>query len=392
MLAATLRVVTDLPTGGAVTVALTGAANGAVGQISPAMLSFGDVKVKQKASKTVTLTNAGNKDLTITKSSVMPMAGSFQVMLPADATKILPGKSVTINVDAMPGMVGLASGRIDIVTDDPSMVGGTTFTVLMSVNGVIGSVMVTPSLVDFSGKPIYVGQTSAPQLIKVTNTGTVTIDNLTLMPSGPDAGDFTIVTGFKAKLLPTESSDIGIVFAPHVAKSTSTATLVISADGVQVAMMVALKGGAMSPLLSVQPTDLMFEHTFVGETTMPKFVVLSNDGAQPLELDIIPPTSEDFGFDLTAVKTKLAPGDTTRLPVTFAPKSPGQKSETVEIRLKGTMTSVASIGVNGNASVKPMTMEPSGCSAVPTHTGSSLPLLSAALLALALLARRRRRA
>ena len=263
---------------------------------------------------------------------------------------------------------------------------------LLSVNGVIGSVTVTPSVVDFSSTPIYVGQTSAPQLIKVTNTGTVTIDNLTLMPSGPDAADFNIVTGFKAKLLPTESSDIGIVFAPHVAKSASTATLVISADGVQVTMMVALKGGAMSPLLTVQPTDLSFEHTFVGEAAMPRFVVLSNDGAQPLDLEILPPTSEDFTFDLTAVNTKLAPGNTTKLQVTFAPKSTGQKSETIEVRLKGTMNSVASIGISGNASVKPMTMEPAGCSAVPLHTGSSLPLLLVALFAFALLARRRLRA
>ena len=61
MLTATLRVVTDLPTGGAITVALKGTANGAVGQVSPAMLSFGDVKVKQKASKTVTLTNTATR-------------------------------------------------------------------------------------------------------------------------------------------------------------------------------------------------------------------------------------------------------------------------------------------------------------------------------------------
>ena len=53
----------------------------------------------------------------------MPMAGSFQVALPADGTKIMAGKSLTINVDAMPGMVGTATGRIDLVTDDPSTAG-----------------------------------------------------------------------------------------------------------------------------------------------------------------------------------------------------------------------------------------------------------------------------
>ena len=48
MLSASLRVVTDLMTGGSAMIDLKASASGAVGQISPALLSFGDQRVKQK--------------------------------------------------------------------------------------------------------------------------------------------------------------------------------------------------------------------------------------------------------------------------------------------------------------------------------------------------------
>ena len=389
MLTAMLRVVTDLATGGAATVDLKASASGAVGQINPAMLNFGDAKVKQKVSKTITLTNNGNKDLTILKSSLTPMVGIFAATLPPNGTKVAAGKSVTITVDCIPAMVGTATGKLQLDTDDPGIPGGTSFIVALSVNGVIANVSVMPTTLDFSGTPIYVGQQSATQMIKVTNTGNVVIDNLMLMPSGPDAGDFTVVTGFKTKLMPMESTDIGVVFAPHIAKAMSAATLVLVADGVQVPMTVALKGSSMSPVIDAQPTDLKFEHTFVGEMSAQKFVVLSNNGAQTLEIEIVPPPTEDFVIDVAAVATTLAPGDTVKLPVLFAPKTPGEKSETISVRLKGTTNLIASVGIQGNATVKPAMMMDSGCSATPTRPQSPLAMLALALLVVGLLARRR---
>jgi len=391
MLTAMLRVVTDLATGGAATVDLKASASGAVGQLNPAMLNFGDAKVKQKVSKTITLTNNGNKDLTILKSSLTPMVGIFAATLPPNGTKVAAGKSVTITVDCIPAMVGTATGKLQLDTDDPGIPGGTSFIVALSVNGVIANVSVMPTTLDFSGTPIYVGQQSATQMIKVTNTGNVVIDNLMLMPSGPDAGDFTVVTGFKTKLMPMESTDIGVVFAPHIAKAMSAATLVLVADGVQVPMTVALKGSSMSPVIDAQPTDLKFEHTFVGEMSAQKFVVLSNNGAQTLEIEIVPPPTEDFVIDVAAVATTLAPGDTVKLPVLFAPKTPGEKSETISVRLKGTTNLIASVGIQGNATVKPAMMMDSGCSATPTRPQSPLAMLALALalLVLGLLARRR---
>lgn len=390
-LAASLKIVTDLATGGAVTVSLKGEANGAVGQISTAKVDFGDAKVKQMVSKTFTLNNVGNKDLTILKSKMNPMVSVFNLVAPPDGTKINPGKSATYTVNCIPAMVGAAMGQVQIETDDPATAGGTKYNVALSVNGVVGQVSVMPASVDFSAKPLYVGQKSDMQGIKVTNTGNVIIDNLVVKLSGADAGDFTVVTGYKSKLMPGEASDISFVFEPHVAKTTHTATAVIEADGVQAMMMVGLKGSSMAALVMVSPSSLVFSRVAVGEVSMPKSILLANDGAQPLELDIAVPPTEDFTFDTSSTKLMLMPNDTTKLTVVFAPKSQGQKGESIEVRLKGTQINIASITIEGEGTkpVAPMPMD-EGCSTTQHGHTTGAGFMLAAFAAFALILRRRR--
>ena len=393
-LAATLKIVTDLATGGAAAIALKGEANGAVGQLSVAKVDFGDAKVKQMASKTFTLTNVGNRDLTILKTKMNPMVSVFSVSGPADGTKINPGKSVTFTVNTIPAMVGVATGAVQIETDDPATAGGTKYNVALSVNGVIGQVSVMPAVVDFSTKPLYVGQRSEMMGFKVTNTGNVVIDNLQVKLSGTDAGDFSVVTGYKTKLNPGEASDIGIVFEPHVPKIAHTATAVIEADGVQAMMMVSLKGSSMAALVTVQPASLAFGKVTTGEASMAKSFSLLNEGAQDLELDIVVPPTEDFAVDTSMTKTMLKAMDSTKVYVTFTPKTTGQKSESIEIRLKGTQLNIATVSIEGDGTkpAAPVPME-QGCSAAHRSAApAGASLLLCGLAVLGLLLRRRREA
>lgn len=394
---ATLRISTDLAMGGSATVTLKGVANGAVGQVNPATLDFGDQKVKKAVTKTITITNVGNKDLTIVKSQLVPAGTVFVPMLPVDGTKIPAGMSKTIDVTCTPAMVGPATSKIEILTDDPSVMGGTKFTVNLSVNGVVSNVSVMPAELTF--QPILVGKRSEMQVIKVTNTSAVPIDNLTVaisaspMAMGDDSGNFVVVPGWKTMLGAGESADVGIVFEPRMAKAMLLATAVLKADGVQVMMTVALKGSSLSPVLSAQPGLLRFDNTIVGTQTEPKYVTLSNEGSTEIELEIIPPMTEDWIVDTAETKMMLAAGDTTRIGVTFAPKATGQRGETVEVRLKGTTTSLVRIDLDGSGLKMPAppTEPMGGCSVIHTATrGDLLPLLVLALVGAALLFRRRR--
>lgn len=393
MLGATLRVVTDLATGGSATLDLKGLANGAVGKLDPGTLAFGDQKVKSMMVKTLTISNSGNRDLTILRSRVVPATGSFAAMLPPDGTKILAGKSLAVNVTSMPAMAGAANARIEFETDDPAVAGGTQFIAQLTANGVVPGVTVNP--VELTFDAILVGRKSDMKVVKITNSGSVVIDNLTASISGSqmgnDAGDFGYITGFKSKLMPGESTDIGVYFEPRVAKAMHYATLVLNADGVMVPMTVAMKGSSMAAAIVAQPALLKFTNTFVGSTSEPKTILLSNEGAQEIELELILPMSEDFIVDVSNVKTKLGMGDSTRVPVQFAPKAAGMKGESLEIRLKGTQVSLAKIDLEGLGVVQPPPKMEGGCAMAP-RASSGLPLAGLSLVALALLVLRRRRA
>jgi len=387
-LAATLRIVSDLATSGSATVALTAEANGAVGQLDTAKIDFGDAKVKQMISKTVKLSNTGNKDLTIVKSALNPMVSVFSLNAPVDGTKIPAGGSATFTVNCIPAMVGLATGRLDINTDDPSTPGGTKFSLPLSVNGVVANVTVDPLSIEYT-TPIYVGQKSEMKILKVTNIGSVTVDNLSVKLSGDGAADFAVVTGYKTKILPGEASEIGITFEPRIAKAEIKAVAVVEADGVQVPMTAQLKGSAMSAMLTVSPTTLRFRGVYVGETSNPLSITIANDGTSALDLDVIVPPGDEWSVDLSQVKLMLGPGEATKVPVVFAPKSYGSKSEIIDIRMKGTAVSLAQVSAEGDGINRPMPMpEASGCAVSPHR--SSLPTSLLALLALVVLVRRRK--
>lgn len=392
MVSGTLRVMTDLTTGGSATVDLKGLANGAVGKLDPAMLAFGDQKVKSMVVKTLTISNSGNRDLTILRSRLVPAAGSFAAMLPTDGTKIKPGMSLTVNVTSMPAMAGAATARLEFETDDPAMSGGTQFVAQIAVNGVVPGVTVSP--VELTFDPLLVGRKSDMKVVKVTNSGSVVIDNLTAAISGSqmgnDSGDFGYVMGFKSKLMPGDSTDIGVYFEPRIGKAMHYATLVLNADGVMVPMTVALKGSSMSAAVTAQPGVLKFSNTAIGNSTDPKYITLSNDGAQEIEIELVLPASEDFAVDVSQVKTTLGMGDSTRVPVQFTPKTTGMKAESVEVRLKGTQVSLAKVDLEGQGTNPPPPKMESGCS-MGSRAGQTGSWLAMGLALLGLVALRRRR-
>ena len=168
------------------------------------------------------------------------------------------------------------------------------------------------------------------------------------------------------------------------------ATLVLNADGVMVPMTVALKGSSMSAAVTAQPAVLKFANTATGGSTEPKFITLSNDGAQEIEIELVLPASEDFVIDVTQVKTTLGMGDSTRVPVQFTPKTTGMKAESVEVRLKGTQVSLTKVDLEGQGVNPPPPKMEGGCS-MGSHTTQTGSWLALGLALLGLVALRRRR-
>ncbi len=109
------------PDAGTVAVALTGSGLGAPDlAATPTPLAFGTVKLAQTVTRTVTLSNIGDADLTI---SELPRTGSGDFALnpaaPTPPLTIVPGASVNVPVDYTPTVATNVSAVIWVVSNDP---------------------------------------------------------------------------------------------------------------------------------------------------------------------------------------------------------------------------------------------------------------------------------
>ncbi len=103
---------------GAVTIPLTGTGIQAVPQvtISPMSVPFGDVAVGQTVTRTVTVANTGNVNLTVTKAA--PPAAPFGAVNPIpENQQLAPGESYTISVTFAPTALTTYSDVYEISTD-----------------------------------------------------------------------------------------------------------------------------------------------------------------------------------------------------------------------------------------------------------------------------------
>ena len=211
---------------GAVEYGSTGGATGA--SVAPVSLSFGDVASgTTSAAQTLTLT-AGSSTLNFT---VTLSAGPFtRPTSPAGAggtcgTSLTANQSCTINVVFHPTATGAATGSVTIsggVTGSP---------VPLSGNGA-GAVnlTVTPGPLLLFGD-VYVGLSSAPQVVTLTNTGATPVTGISLAGlSGVfnNAGGGTCTPALLASLPASASCTINVRFTPAV-QNPVNALLTVSA-------------------------------------------------------------------------------------------------------------------------------------------------------------------
>jgi Abnormal spindle-like microcephaly-assoc'd, ASPM-SPD-2-Hydin len=103
-------------------------------QISPTHISFDKVTVRDVADRTVTITNTGHADLVITIAP--PVQHAVFTWAPASGQAIVPGASVTVNVQFAPPGVGLAQGQLRV----DSNAAGSPHIVRLEGTGVKGSI------------------------------------------------------------------------------------------------------------------------------------------------------------------------------------------------------------------------------------------------------------
>ena len=154
-------------------------------------------------SKTVTLSNTGDKQLTISEISVTP-SGDFAIASNTCGGKLAPGGQCKVSVAFTPTFLGTVTATLMFSDNDPN----SPQSVPLTGTGVLPATLMPASP---SFPKTVVGTTSLPKTFTLTNNQTVTLDNIVISTTG----DFAVSATTCATSLAAKSRcTIDVTFTP----------------------------------------------------------------------------------------------------------------------------------------------------------------------------------
>ncbi len=195
------------------------AAGAAAISVNPASIGFGSVPVGNTSSQSVTISNGGGSNLTITQANTT-VAG---VTLTGTSLPLVigAGKQATFDVIFSPKAAGALSGDISIMSNLSS----SPSTVTLSGTGMAATALLTASASSMSFGNVAVGKSSSMSVV-LTNAGN---SNVTVSKSSVSGAPYS-ASGVSAGLIlaPGQSATLDVTFSPLAAGSFSGSVTVAS--------------------------------------------------------------------------------------------------------------------------------------------------------------------
>ncbi|HEU0036688.1 MAG TPA: choice-of-anchor D domain-containing protein [Kofleriaceae bacterium] len=315
---------------------------------SPGTLDFGTVPVgTTTAPQTTTITNFAQTNLTISQLSV---TGSYLVTsAPNLPITLPPGGTTSVGLAFRSQVAGPGNGTLTLTSDDPN---GPTNVALVATAIDAAVLSVSPPSVAFGD--VQVGQTSPPQTVTLSNTGSSPL-SITSVQTSPD---FVVdTTGMIASLPPGGSTTVKVTFRPAVV-GPRNGQLTIQSNDANSPAVVPLSGNGVDAKLVANPPSLAFGNQRVATTSPGQLVRLSNPGTGPVTINS---TSISGPFQRTgpALPLTLAPGTFADFTVTFAPTVTGPATGQLAFQTTAPTSPVVTLSGTGVApaiSVNPLSV------------------------------------
>ena len=187
--------------------------------VTPGDLTFGSVTVGGSGKQSVTVSNTGSANLSITAANVTG-SGFSTSSLPLPMT-VAAGGSTTITVNFAPSTSGSVTGSLSLTSNAPT----SPTAIALSGTGVVAPLTLTanPTILNFGN--VTVGSTNS-QNVTLTNNGNsnVTVSSVTV--SGAGFSTNGVAPG--ATLVPSQSITLNVAFASTVVGSVTGSVSVVS--------------------------------------------------------------------------------------------------------------------------------------------------------------------
>ena len=282
---------------------------------NPTSINFGSIIVGNTSSQSVTLTNTGTANLTITAANVTGAGFSITPPLTLPLT-LIPGQTGSFTARFAPASAGAVAGSVSLVSNASN----TPTSVTLSGTGVaqILTVSLSPSTINFGD--VTVGNTSN-QTVTMTNTGNF---NVNVTAAAATGAGFSVV-GFVAQtpLAPGQTSTFTARFAPAVAGAVAGTISLTSTATNNPTVSLAGNGVVPAPAqLAINPVGIDFGGVVVG-SSLTRSVTLTNVGSGVLTISQANVTGAVFSISGLTLPLTLNAGQNTTFSARFAPTSAG---------------------------------------------------------------------
>ncbi|HEB74979.1 MAG TPA: choice-of-anchor D domain-containing protein [Nitrospirae bacterium] len=234
--------------------------------VTPTTLAFGNVVVgTTSAPQTVTISNTGTADLTVT-NVVLTGDTDFDVASTTCTVPVLaPGASCSADVVFTPSSLGGKTALVTIYSDDPDT---PSLEVTLTGTGVAAEpdITVTPTSVDFGS--VTVGDSDS-RTVTVKNDGTA---DLVITSVSTPADPFSVTDdGCSGQTLaPADSCTVTVDFAPTSAGTFSDSIVISSDDPDESTVTVSLSGEGAEVSANQPPTKPELLYPENGATDIPR--------------------------------------------------------------------------------------------------------------------------
>jgi ASPM-SPD-2-Hydin domain-containing protein/HYDIN/CFA65/VesB family protein/centrosomal CEP192-like protein/uncharacterized protein DUF1573 len=329
-----------------VALSATGVAQASNLAVTPASLSFGDVKVGSASTQAVQLKNSGSSSITI---SAMSVSGSgISVSGLSTPTTLPAGASANLTAVFKPAAAGNASGALTIkstASDASDAIGwsgtGTSTTSASS------AVTATPSSVAFGTVPT--GSTTT-QTIRLTNSGEsqLTVSGVSVTGPGVSVSGITTPLNIAAGQSANLTASLKLTSAGAASGAIKIASNA-SASPTQISW--SATGQTSVVTLTSSPATLSFGSVNLG-TAGTLQTTIKNTGNSNANISKISVSGTGFSLNGSTSSATLDPGQSLTVSVTFDPKTAATDTGTLTIASNAT-TSQLGVALAGTGVNKP---------------------------------------
>ncbi len=311
-------------------VALTGMGTAPGFSPSPVSLDFGKQNQGTPSSaKTITITNTGNGDLTISSvSKTGANTTDFSVTTATLPVTVTPGNTTTLTVTFTPGSTGARSAALSVSSNDS----GSPHSIALSGTGTAPGFGANPTTINFGNQ--NVNSTSTPVTVTISNPGTgdLTISNIT--PAGTNAGDFSFSSASLPITVPSNGSTaLQVAFKP-TATGTRSGNLSITTNATGSPQSISLSGTGTAPTAIITPSSVTYSSQEVNTVSAAQTVNVSNTGNGDLIISALAFSGGnpgDFQFTSNPLPITVPPNGNAEISVKFAPTAAGARTTTLFI-------------------------------------------------------------